>query len=246
MNRFQQLTGVAVLGLALAASQAQADPPGAGKDEPIAAKKARKEAHDERKEARKEARGERKEAQGERKEARKEAHDERKDERRERLGGRDGGDDRGRKMGHAMMPRGHWKPSPEFIEKMKKWRESRKERRSERREKYEKKWGAFAHGKPAMNEFRLHGWRMAKLRRMRLLAEEMGKKDVVERVDKLIEKEQARHEKALAKLKESGAKVADKTDKTDKTNKTDKTEAKPAAKISPPTPKPAKAAKEGD
>lgn len=269
MNRFQQLVCAAALGALFASNPVQADPPGPGKGSAKAERKQdkearkdaraenkdeRREARAERKDERKDRRDERKDARDERKDARKDARDERREARDELKGERrrDGdddddrgrGDDRGLKLGH--MKHGmHFKPSPKFIEAMQKRHESRKDRRDERRQKYEKKWGEFAHGKPAMNEFRLHGWRMAKLRRIRMLAEEMGKDKLVEKVDDLIEKEEARHEKALEKLKEGGGKEAKEAKGDAKGPKPEKL-GKPASKPKPPTPQPAKAAKEGD
>jgi hypothetical protein len=250
MNRFQQLMCAAALGAAFAPNSAHADPPEPGKGDAKverkhdkeAHKEARKEARDDRKEFRKEARDDRKEfrkeAHDDRKEFRKEAHDERREGREDRE--RDDDDDHGAKVGH--MKHGKpWKPSPEFIAKMKERHESRMERRDDRRKNFEKKWGDFARGKPAITEFRLHGWRMAKLRRMRLLADELGKDALVAKVDKLIEKEEARHDKALEKLKE-GAQDAKSGSGKPKPEKV----AAPAPKPKPPTPPPAKAAKEGE
>jgi hypothetical protein len=264
MNRLQQLICAAVLGWAFAPSQAQADPPGSGRGDAKAEKKqdkaVKKDARANLKDARKDARADLKEDRADLKDARKEAHDERKDARRdardERKDARDEhrdaqkarhGDDDGhdRKLGHRKHEGKNWEPSPEFLETMKKRHESRKERRDERRKKYEAKWGEFARGKPAINEFRLHGWRMAKLRRIRLVAEAMGKDKLVGKVDDLIEKEKARHDKALERVKASGGKDAEASAGNAQGPKPAKLE-KPAPKPKPALPVPAKAAKEGE
>jgi hypothetical protein len=85
-----------------------------------------------------------------------------------------------------------------------KLRETRKERRQERREAIKQKWGDL-HKHPAVKaELKVHAWRMARLKRIRAVADAEGKKDTVARVDKLIEKEKARHQKHMETLKSKG------------------------------------------
>lgn len=139
--------------------------------------------HDERKEKREERREERKEAREERKEERKDARDDRKEERKEE------------RKEHKEDIKDEWK------EKRKAWREKREDRRKEWREEAKKKWGDLVDKAPVREELRVHGRRMARLERVRFLAEASGKKDLLERADKAIEREKARHEARMAALK---------------------------------------------
>jgi hypothetical protein len=136
----------------------------------------------ERREERKEAREERKEAREERKEGRKEAREERKEGREE-----------AREEG----------------------KEAREERRDDRREWREHRrtarrafldqWGPI-HKQPAVRaQLELHARRMARLARMRALASEASKAEVVKKLDDMIAKENAQHDKRMERLK-GGAK----------------------------------------
>lgn len=119
-----------------------------------------------------------KEARDEAKEARKDAREARKDAREARA---DGG-------------------LPEDQQ-----RKQRRERRREHRAELRQKWGDALLRHPAVRaELRTHAWRLARLHRVRQLADAAGKKAVVERVDALIAKEQARHDKHMATLKSKG------------------------------------------
>lgn len=92
----------------------------------------------------------------------------------------------------------------EVAEAWAKLRETRKARRHERREELKKKWGGL-HEHPAVKaELKVHGWRMARLNRIRAIAKAEGKTEVVARVDKLIEKEKARHDRHMETLKSKG------------------------------------------
>jgi len=67
-----------------------------------------------------------------------------------------------------------------------------------------KLWGAAAIKNAAMREeFRRHAWRMARLNRIRMMAEAAGKADVVSRVDALAEKERKRHTQRMDQLKKA-------------------------------------------
>jgi len=80
-------------------------------------------------------------------------------------------------------------------------RKARRMRRRAARKAFLAKWGHI-HKRPAVRaELRLHAWRMARLDRLRALAVEEGKDDVVKRIDELKAKEQARHEARMNKLK---------------------------------------------
>jgi len=81
-------------------------------------------------------------------------------------------------------------------------KESRDERRQAEKGLLKSKWGDDLLAKPAVRaELRLHAERMAKLRRMKEVADEGDKKQLEERVDKLIEKEDARHKARMEDLK---------------------------------------------
>jgi colicin import membrane protein len=89
-------------------------------------------------------------------------------------------------------------------ERWQKLRETRVERRKERRDEIKKKWGELEK-KPAVRaELKVHAWRMARLKRLRAIAEADGKTDTVARIDKLVQKENERHEKHMQTLKEKG------------------------------------------
>ena len=87
-------------------------------------------------------------------------------------------------------------------EQWKKMRETRKERREERRTEIKEKWGEDALKRPAVRaELRMHSRRVARLNRIRSLAKAEGKDAVVERVDKILAKENSRHDKHMETLK---------------------------------------------
>jgi hypothetical protein len=106
---------------------------------------------------------------------------------------RDGGGDAARhERGHRAMER---------------LKRSRDERRGEDQDQIQKKWGGEQVRTPAIrNELRVHAWRLARLTRVQSLAEMDNKADVVDRVDGLLAKENARHERRMAEL---GAKAKD-------------------------------------
>lgn len=87
-------------------------------------------------------------------------------------------------------------------EAKKKLKETRDDRRKSERNVLRDKWGKDLLQKPAVRaELRLHGTRMAKLRHMKRLADEGEKKELEARVDKLIDKENARHLARMEALK---------------------------------------------
>ena len=88
----------------------------------------------------------------------------------------------------------------------KKLAETRKERRKQRVEAIQKKWGDLATRPPVKAELTLHARRMARLNRMRVLAQAEGKDALVARIDKLIVKETARHDRRMQTLKTGDAK----------------------------------------
>ena len=91
-----------------------------------------------------------------------------------------------------------WKQSWEQL------KETRKERRQKRREEIKEKWGDLTKHPAVRAELKVHAWRLARLTRVRTLAKAAGKDAVVERADKLIAKEKARHDKHMETLKSKG------------------------------------------
>ncbi len=91
-------------------------------------------------------------------------------------------------------------------------REERKERRQEARKRWRerrraarrefiRKWGRI-YKRPAVRaELRTHAYRVARLRRLRVLAQEADRQDQVQRADKLLAQEQARHHARLKALR---------------------------------------------
>ena len=83
-----------------------------------------------------------------------------------------------------------------------KLKESREERRTSARAALRAKYGKDLLEKPAVRaELRLHAQRMAKLRQMKDVADDADKKQLEERVDKMIDKENKRHDARMDALK---------------------------------------------
>jgi len=84
--------------------------------------------------------------------------------------------------------------------------EARAKRRSEQRAVLKERYGSELLQRPPVRaELERHAWRVARLARMRALAEEMTnatkRKKTLERLDKLAAKENARHERHMDQLK---------------------------------------------
>lgn len=89
----------------------------------------------------------------------------------------------------------------ELREDRKETREDRQEARKAHRKELREKWGEAIKKPEAKAELKVHGRRMARLVRARAVANELGKPELVARIDKLIEKEKARHQGAMGKIK---------------------------------------------
>jgi hypothetical protein len=101
---------------------------------------------------------------------------------------------------------GEHKGPPEAVrKKLEQLRATRKERRAARLAKIKQKWGGLVTHPAVRAELKVHAWRMARLDRVRELAAAEDKTDVVARVDKLIAKEEARHDKHMGVLNTKGA-----------------------------------------
>jgi hypothetical protein len=139
---------------------------------------------------------ERKEAVKEKIEKKKEEirdkHEERAEERRDEHAGDAG--ERREGDGGADVLRERWQ----------KLRETRKERRRVHREEIKKALGDLQRKPLVKAELKMHAWRMARLNRIRAIAETEGKTDTVARVDKLIAKENQRDQKRMDLLKSKG------------------------------------------
>jgi len=86
--------------------------------------------------------------------------------------------------------------------------DTRGERRKEHREELGKRWGATLATPPARNELEVHARRMAFLNRALVLSQGDTKPDkdkTIERISKLIDKENARHDRAMARLQSQPA-----------------------------------------
>ena len=83
--------------------------------------------------------------------------------------------------------------------------DSRRERRRERMEELRARYGRLIAEPAVAAELRVHARRMARLNTMRRLAEKEGKTALIPRIDKLIAKERARHQRHMDALKSRGA-----------------------------------------
>ena len=96
----------------------------------------------------------------------------------------------------------------ELAAKLAQLNSTRDERRKEHREDVSKRWGATLAAPPARDELKLHARRMAWLNRALLLAQTDVKSDkpkTIERISKLIDKENERHDKAMARIQSQPA-----------------------------------------
>jgi hypothetical protein len=83
-------------------------------------------------------------------------------------------------------------------------RDSRKDRREEVRKAAKDKWGDLVKKPKVRAELLLHAQRMAKINHMEFLAKDNDKDQLTERIQKLREKENARHDKRMEALKAKG------------------------------------------
>lgn len=88
-------------------------------------------------------------------------------------------------------------------ESREKLRASRDERRKARRAELRAKYGDIMARPAVRSELRLHAQRMARLHRMERIATARGKEDAERRVQALVTRENARHDKRMGELKGS-------------------------------------------
>ena len=99
----------------------------------------------------------------------------------------------------------------ELKAKLAQLKETRSERQKEHREEVGKRWGATLALPPARDELTLHARRMAFLNRALVLVQDDTKPDkqkTIDRISKLIEKENARHDQAMARIQAQPAAAA--------------------------------------
>jgi hypothetical protein len=179
MKRIYSAFPIALVALALAVPAAGA---GGDKPRPGAAPADLNTPAEQRKKALEDKLEKKREEAAERRDSRREALEERRDEKA------DARDDK----------------KDELRERWQKLRETRKERRKEHREKIKQAWGDL-YKRPAVKaELKVHAWRMARLHRLRAIAESRGKTETMARIDKLIEKEKQRHQRHMDGLKSKG------------------------------------------
>jgi hypothetical protein len=107
------------------------------------------------------------------------------------------------KDGGAGSPAAH-DARKKLEESREKLKESRTERRKAKLAELKAKYGDIV-DKPAVRaELRLHAMRMAKLHRLERIATAQGKDDAAKRVQALVTKENARHDKRMDELKAHG------------------------------------------
>jgi len=99
----------------------------------------------------------------------------------------------------------------ELKAKLAQLQDTRGERRKEHREEVGKRWGATLAKPPARDELKLHARRMAFLNRALVLAQGDTKPDkdkTIDRISKLVDKENARHDRAMARIQAQPAAAA--------------------------------------
>ena len=138
-----------------------------------------------------------KEKAKERREERKERREEKKEELKEKLDNMTDEEKEEWKKKHAERK----EERAEVREAWKAWKDKRKERRQARREEIKEKLGDDIKRPVVKAELKVHARRMARLNRIRVLAKADGKDELVKRVDTLIAKEKARHDKHIETLK---------------------------------------------
>ena len=99
----------------------------------------------------------------------------------------------------------------ELKAKLAQLQDTRSERRTEHRHELGKRWGATLALPNARDELKIHARRMAFLDRALVLAQadsKPNKDQTIERISKLIDKENARHDRAMARIQSQPAAAA--------------------------------------
>lgn len=87
-----------------------------------------------------------------------------------------------------------------LAEKLRRMRESWNARRAAEQARLKSRWGDLSRRPEVRAELRRHAWTMARLNRLRLLSAAEDRPDLVSRVEALIAKENARHERRMQEL----------------------------------------------
>jgi hypothetical protein len=97
----------------------------------------------------------------------------------------------------------------QFKKQVAEWKESREKRREEQRQALIARWGAAVTKPTVADELRLHAKRLARLQRFEELiaTEKQGdaRTRMLDRVQKMREKEEQRHERAMQRLQNEAA-----------------------------------------
>ena len=172
-----------------AAAPAQADDTDKTRAE---VKEQRKEVNDTAKQNRAELRNERKEAQQELRQERKEAQQDLRTKQQEL--------NKEVREAKKELNEEAREERKELREALNKLRETRAERRKELRTELRQKYGANLQNAALREELRTHASRLARLNQIKRIADAEEKDKLEDRAEKLIERENARHEKQIAKL----------------------------------------------
>ena len=97
------------------------------------------------------------------------------------------------------------KAKPANAEVLEERKRLRQERRQARRAWLRQRWGKSLRGGDAQSELSAHAQRVAKLERIRVLAVKAKKTKVVARVDRLLAREQQRHETRMQEIAQASA-----------------------------------------
>jgi hypothetical protein len=91
-------------------------------------------------------------------------------------------------------------------DKLEEMRKTRTERRQARLKELRDRWGEVANRPPVREELRNHARRMARLTRAKHVAIGANKTEIAARIDKLIEREKARHQAQMDKFRAEAGK----------------------------------------
>jgi hypothetical protein len=133
-------------------------------------------------------------------------------------------------------------------ERIAKLRETRKDRRHARSEALRQKWGEALTRSDVREAIKVHEWRMARLDRMRTLidaSDRPNKDKMLARIDKALEKENARFDKKMDKLKTAPAPGSSAAEPAATPTPAASAAAPAKAKAMPPVPKATPAAPTG-
>ncbi len=94
----------------------------------------------------------------------------------------------------------------DWKEKHQAWVQKRQDRRKDAVAKVKERWGTMLENVAAREELKLHAHRIARLERLKDLADGSSDTETTTKIDKLIVDENARHEARMAAIKAEGPK----------------------------------------